>query len=97
VLRVGGSENDERLPLEAAHDVGAEQPRHLYVEKNELWLQAIDFLHRFFAVRRFPHHFHPLERGEHRAKPCPRDRLVVYYQRSDLHTSFLRGTTSTAS
>ena len=97
MLREGGCENYERLPHETTNYVGAKQPRHLHVEKNELRLQAIDCLHRCLSVGRFTHHLDPLERGEHRAESRASKWLVINHERSDLHASAVRGTTRIAS
>src|SRR5689334_22156798 len=84
--------------LDAAQNVGANQSRHLHIEKYELGPQPVDRLHRRSSVGSFTDDVDPIEVREHRAKPGARQWLVVDYQRSNFHAFFApRGTTSVAS
>src|SRR4051812_33499895 len=99
MLGVCRGEDDERLPFETTQDVGAEQLRHLHVEKDELGPQCVYQLDGGFAVGGFTDHLEPVVRAEHYAQPRARDRLVVDDDRGDLHDAlaWCSGTVSTAS
>src|SRR5687767_14515586 len=94
-----GCEDNERRVLEAPQHIGAEQPRHLHVEEHELRPQCVNPGDCGLAVGRLADDVHPVERTEHRAQACARDRLIVYDKSRDLHASLSRwrGTTSSAS
>jgi len=75
----------ERLVAHVAQQVGAEQPRHLHVEEDEVRAQRVDGGGGRRPARRLADALDPVVLGEHLAQPQPRDRLVVGDQRADLH------------
>ena len=70
-------ENDERSVFDVAKHVGAEQPGHLHVEKDQFWLQRRDRSRGRLAVRRLSDDFNPIECRQHAFEPGAGNRLVV--------------------
>ncbi len=81
---MGRREHHESLMAQALQHLETRCARHLDVEEHEVGMQRLDDQHGLGAARRFADAIDPLDLEEHPAQACPRDRLVVDNQRTDL-------------